>query len=137
MKKVLIIDDEPHNIEALEEHFKKSKVPYDTASSIAEALEYLKNPENKYGAIICDNHFVDNDFVLNASGKSNIDTGGISKFSARNANYDVADVAPTWSASGDSYLYAKSADTAGTSEDPKLVVNHSVAITFIPRAIIY
>jgi hypothetical protein len=67
-----------------------------------------------------------NDFALNANGLANISVTSISKFSAKNANYDVAASAPTWSSASvheiDSYL----ANQTGTANDPKLVV------TFIP-----
>lgn len=66
-----------------------------------------------------------NDFILNASGISAIDTGGVTKLGLRNSNYDVADVAPTWSADGNSFMTGIYAETAGTTQDPKLVVEHS------------
>lgn len=67
-----------------------------------------------------------NDFALNASGISNISTTGVSKFSARNANYDAAAVAPTWSSGAGCYTGCNHADTAGTTSDPKLVVTYTV-----------
>jgi len=67
-----------------------------------------------------------NDFSLNATGRGNISKTDISKFGARNANYDVAAVAPTWS-SGSLFCYFQvaSSDTAGTTQDPKLVVTYT------------
>lgn len=70
-----------------------------------------------------------NDFVLNATGRGNVSKTSISKFGARNANYDVAGVAPTWTggvtASG---FNVTTAEATGTTEDPKLVVDHGAAV---------
>ena len=71
-----------------------------------------------------------NDFILNAAGISNVDTAGVSKFSAQNANYDVADVAPAWMSSKTTYIFARSAEVAGTTSDPKLVVTYSTSSGF-------
>lgn len=68
-----------------------------------------------------------NDFTLNASGIANIDKTGISKFGARNANYDVANVAPTWASTQLSYFSFDTAEGTGTTNDPKLVVTYSAA----------
>lgn len=69
-----------------------------------------------------------NDFTFNAIGRGNISLTGISKFGARNANYDVAAVAPTWSSFASHILRGSYADTAGTTNDPKLVVVHGAAV---------
>lgn len=76
-----------------------------------------------------------NDFAFNASGIAGINKTGVSHFGLRNANYDAADNAPTHPGSIlVSSLQADSADVTGTSNDPKLVVNHTeAAATFIPR----
>lgn len=66
-----------------------------------------------------------NDFTLNASGISNISLTGVSKFSARNANYDAAAASPTWSSGIDSYCGGFYADQTGTTNDPKLVVTYT------------
>ncbi len=67
-----------------------------------------------------------NNFVFNATGLGNISKTGISKFGARNANYDVANVAPTWGASGITKLAGNFAEAATkASPDPKLVVTTS------------
>ena len=68
-----------------------------------------------------------NDFTFNATGIGNVSKTGVSKFATRNVNYDVANVAPTWGSAGEYNLICISADTAGTSTDPKLVVVHSAA----------
>ncbi len=70
-----------------------------------------------------------NDFTLNATGLAAIDATGITKFCGRNANYDVAGVAP---ANHDANrttrrVIVSTADETGTSQDPKLVVTHSSA----------
>ena len=68
-----------------------------------------------------------NDFTLNATGLGAIDKTGITKFCGRNANYDVAGVAP---ANHDQNrtsrrVIVSTADAAGTGQDPKLVVTHT------------
>ena len=70
-----------------------------------------------------------NDFTFNATGIGNISKTGISKFGIRNANYDVAAVVPTWSASNNSNISHYSADAAGTDTDPKLVVTYIISIS--------
>ena len=64
-----------------------------------------------------------NDFTLNANGIAAISKTGISKFSARNANYDVAASSPPWVDSGLSSLYFYMAEQ-GTGYKPKLVVTY-------------
>lgn len=66
-----------------------------------------------------------NDFALNSSGLANISKTGVSKFGIRNANYDVAAVAPTWGSNDRSYMEGYFAEQTGTANDPKLVVTHS------------
>ena len=70
-----------------------------------------------------------NDFTLNATGRGNVSKTGISKFGTRNVNYDVAAVAPAWSASTNSQLNCYQADQTGTANDPKLVVTYGMAFT--------
>lgn len=67
-----------------------------------------------------------NDFSLNATGLSNINKTGISKFAQRTAK-DIANTAPT----GSNYVTFKSADTTGTANDPKLVVTYGSSYTKI------
>ena len=69
-----------------------------------------------------------NDFALNASGIANISKTGVSKFGSRDATYDAANQAPTWGSSAGSYMAGYTADQAGTTNDPKLVVTHAVAV---------
>lgn len=68
-----------------------------------------------------------NDYSLNASGIANISKTGSSGFSMRNANYDVANVAPTWASGIQTGYFARSSATGGTSNDPVLVVEHAAA----------
>jgi len=73
----------------------------------------------------------DNDFVLNASGLAAVDATGVTKLGIRNANYDVADVEPTWVSGQDMAFKNYMADQTGTTSDPKLVVNHSASVSVI------
>uniref|UniRef100_A0A6M3IJB0 Uncharacterized protein n=1 Tax=viral metagenome TaxID=1070528 RepID=A0A6M3IJB0_9ZZZZ len=72
-----------------------------------------------------------NDFALNATGIAAISKTGVSKFSARNANYDVAEEldpgnhAPAWSSFTDSALAIFYAEK-GNGYKPKLVVTYTV-----------
>lgn len=69
------------------------------------------------------------DFTFNATGRGNVSKTGVSKFSVKNANYDAAATAPGLT-SADAYCRVNSADTAGTTTDPKLVVVHSAGSSF-------
>ena len=66
-----------------------------------------------------------NDFTLNASGISNINKTGISKFGARNANHDVAGSVPDWVSEGYDRLEGYYADQTGTASDPVLTIVHT------------
>ncbi len=68
------------------------------------------------------------DFILNSSGLSSISVTGITKLSTKNANYDVGGVQPFWVISESSYIILNSAETSGTSSDPKLVVTFSLPV---------
>lgn len=71
-----------------------------------------------------------NDFTLNASGLAAIDVAGISKFGMRNANYDVANSAPTRNADNQaSFFVTNFAAQTGTDKDPKLVVNFTLPVS--------
>jgi RHS repeat-associated protein len=68
-------------------------------------------------------------FVFNASGLASIGRAGLTRVGFRNANYDGAGVDPGYSGSAASQGFAAAAaDTAGTTQDPKLVVEHSAAV---------
>jgi RHS repeat-associated protein len=92
------------------------------STAYASALSYASLDASDY-----------NDLSFNASGKSAVDKTDVSKFGVRNANYDVAESAPTWSSSSYSYFGGYYADQSGTTQDPKLVVEHSVP-TYAPTA---
>ena len=66
-----------------------------------------------------------NDFALNASGLTNISKTAVSKFGARNVNYDVANSAPPWADQAISRLNGANAEAADTTNDPKLVVTYT------------
>jgi hypothetical protein len=70
-----------------------------------------------------------NDFPFNATGIGNISIDGISKFGARNANYDVSGSTPTWSSSSEHSMTGYYADQTGTDNDPKLVVTYTLPAT--------
>ena len=67
------------------------------------------------------------DFTLNATGLGNVSKTAVSKFGAREG-HDAVNNQPATS-SGDMGIGAYFADTAGTTKDPKLVVQHSAAST--------
>lgn len=73
-----------------------------------------------------------NNFTLNATGISNINKTGITKFGTR-ISFDLDNSAPAWSAnkgSGSNHYYA---DQPGTTTDPKLVITYTTgAVT--PRS---
>lgn len=70
-----------------------------------------------------------NDISLNASGLANISKIGISKFSAQNSWDMLNDTTGlTWQSSGQSGFVCYFADQTGTSNDPKLVVTHTVSL---------
>ena len=66
-----------------------------------------------------------NDFALNASGIASINNAGISYFGCVNANYDAANTPATWSSSASYDIGCNFAETALTTQDPKLVVTHA------------
>ena len=68
-----------------------------------------------------------NDLTFNATGIGNITKDGVSKFGGRNANLDVANQQPTWVSGNETYLNVRTADAAGTTQDPKLVVTYTAA----------
>ena len=67
-----------------------------------------------------------NTWTLNATGIASIATTGVTKFGTRNANYDVANTAPTWTASQGVDVQGYTADQTGTANDPKLVVTYNI-----------
>lgn len=76
-----------------------------------------------------------NDFAFNSTGKGNIAMTGVSKFSLRDG-HDAANVSMTFSHIN--LVKGDFADTAGTANDPKLVVvSAAAAATTKPRAIVF
>lgn len=70
-----------------------------------------------------------NDFAFNSTGLAAINKTGITCLGWRNVTYDVGNTAPpTAPFRGQSSISASSADEAGTSQDPKLVVTWSIVI---------
>lgn len=65
-----------------------------------------------------------NSFALNATGLGNINKTGNTSLCTASANDQVSS-APSWSTTKDTSLSAASADTAGTSSDPKLTVTYT------------
>ena len=73
-----------------------------------------------------------NDFTLNASGVANINKTGNSYFGTR-LKWDIDNSAPTWVNGAETNVDGSMADTADTTQDPKLVVEHSAAATYLSR----
>lgn len=89
-------------------------------TALATAISYASYSTSGY-----------NTFTLNASGIAAISLTGVSKFSARNANYDAAASAPTHPGSAQtSILQGNFADNSGTSSDPKLSVTYTVPTAY-------
>lgn len=91
------------------------------------STEYSDTHISGTGAWTTANNNTWHDWTLNATGLSNVSKTGVTKLASRHGN-DLANVEPTYS-SGDDYYngwyLASSADTSGTTQDPKLVVVHT------------
>ncbi len=70
-----------------------------------------------------------NNFALNSTGLASISKTGVTKLGGREAAYDGANVAPTWEQGKIAEVLFHTADETGTTQDPKLVVEHSAPIT--------
>jgi hypothetical protein len=68
-----------------------------------------------------------NDWTFNATGISNVSKTGVSKFGLR-CSGDIDNVEPT-PATANANLNSNFADTAGTGNDPKLVVTYSLPVS--------
>lgn len=68
------------------------------------------------------------DFILNSTGRGNISKTGNSYFGIR-CSGDMDNIAPTWSSNLSAQLLWSSADNTGTTQDPKLVVEHAAGAT--------
>lgn len=71
-----------------------------------------------------------NDFAFNATGLGNISKTSISKFSVKSARNDAGAVSPAteghWTSEQSAGFTFNSADNAGTSSDPKLVITYTL-----------
>lgn len=70
------------------------------------------------------------DITLDANGIANIDGSGVSKFGFRNSR-DTDNAQPT----GQNRISVSMADTGGTTQDPKLVVEHTPSSTQYEQAV--
>ena len=71
-----------------------------------------------------------NDITLNSDGRDAVSTTSITKYGTRSAwDFDNTTIGITWSSGGQQVYNARSADQAGTANDPKLVVQHSVGVS--------
>lgn len=70
-----------------------------------------------------------NDFTLNSTGLGAINESGETVLSMRFGIDITASGTPTWSSYGQSGLQHRNSDYAGTTKDPRLVLEHSVAST--------
>ena len=77
-----------------------------------------------------------NAFTLNADGLTNISKTVVSKFGGR-TDHDIDNVAPggPFTSTNRDYTQGLFAEAVGTTTDPKLVIQHSVA--FVPRLTIF
>lgn len=67
-----------------------------------------------------------NDFTLNASGEAAVDFTGVSKFGLRESTYDAPNSSPTHPGSSQTATFSfRGAEQTGTTNDPKLVIEHS------------
>jgi len=66
-----------------------------------------------------------NAFTFNATGIGNVSKTGVSKFGIRNANFDVANVAPAWVSGSFSRIQVA---MAGSANPPKLEITYTVPV---------
>jgi hypothetical protein len=78
-----------------------------------------------------------NDFLLNASGEAAVDFTGISKFGTRDETSDAGNSAPAWESDKASAMLGNFADKTGTTDDPKLVINHTASAFQGRRAMVF
>ncbi|GEM_PF-1254707 len=94
------------------------------ASDYSQTGDILQAPIITLANITTDAY---NDFALNSTGLSNISKTGITKFGMR-LDADRTNTEPTYCNCNSDASFS-SADTTGTTQDPKLVVVHSAAVT--------
>ena len=78
-----------------------------------------------FSAITCDSATY-TDYLLNVTGRGNISLTGITKFGVKGSS-DRTNTAPTWSSNLTAGKQIITAETAGTSTDPKLAVTYTAA----------
>jgi len=94
------------------------------------SADYQQVGRTSFGSITYANFTASqyNDITLNASGISNISKTGISKFSLQ-FSWDINNsFTGAWVADVETRMAIFSADNAGTTQDPKLVVTYTVPI---------
>lgn len=76
------------------------------------------------------------EWVFNATGLAAINKTGVTKLATRNANYDVANIAPTWVSGQSDGVTVHQLEQTGTVKDPLLTVftDSSETSTFYPSA---
>jgi hypothetical protein len=93
---------------------------YDQVGSVAQcdtAITYAGYSTSGY-----------NDFTFNATGRGNVSKTGITKLCIRNASYDVAASAPTWSSDKSTFMNCYHSDNG--SNKPKLVVTYTTSTAY-------
>jgi hypothetical protein len=114
-----------------------------TASNTALAVgdydtcgDAISNPTKGSNNILLDNLAAGayRDFALNATGLTWINKTGVTNLGWREG-HDIEDVAFAGGVSKTNGLYCYAADQAGTTTDPKLVVEYTL-VSFIPKVII-
>lgn len=95
------------------------------ADNTLAASDFQTRGTTSFGSITHDNFSTSayNDITLNASGIANINGSGVSKF-ASTLGCDVNNTAPTWVSAAVCSMSGNYADEAGTTNDPKLVMDH-------------
>lgn len=82
-----------------------------------------------YAAIVLSGY---TNYVLNSTGRATVNVAGVTTLAHRNVNYDVSNVAPTWTSGQITGLNGHPADQTGSANDPKLVVTYTTS-RFAPR----
>lgn len=75
-----------------------------------------------------------NNFTLNSTGKGNVSKTGITKFGFVNT-FDCDNTSPSWYSSGNCQFPEYDSGAAGTTTDPKMVINYSLVSPAKPRVV--
>lgn len=70
-----------------------------------------------------------NNFSFNASGKNEISKTGVTKLGMREATFDIPNSSPSTGGDAHTFVTFYAADQTGTTNDPKLVVEHTTPNT--------